>query len=79
MAEMEFKKLIQIRLKHWPVPQVAKQLLSFIGFVNYHKDFIPNFGNMLGISLRSLEPMKMQYIDGKYCSALQSACMFSIL
>ena len=33
-------------VKSWPTPQCTKDVEKFIGFVNYHRDFIPNFANM---------------------------------
>ena len=33
-------------VKEWPVPQNPKQLLSFLGFMNYHRPHIPSFARV---------------------------------
>ena len=33
-------------VKEWPIPQNSKQLLSFLGFVNYHRSHIPSFARV---------------------------------
>ena len=33
-------------VKEWPIPQNPKQLLSFLGFMNYHRAHIPSFAKV---------------------------------
>ena len=33
-------------VKEWPIPQNSKQLLSFWGFMNYHRSHIPSFARV---------------------------------
>ena len=33
-------------VKEWPIPQNPKQLLSFLGFMNYHRSHIPSFAQV---------------------------------
>ena len=33
-------------VKQWPVPSNAKELFSFLGFMNYHRNHIPNLAKV---------------------------------
>lgn len=33
----------------WPVPTTRKELMSFLGFVNYHRDHVPNFAEVTAV------------------------------
>ena len=33
-------------VKEWPVPQNAKELMSFLGFMNYHRNHMPGFAKV---------------------------------
>ena len=33
-------------VKTWPVPQNAKELMSFLGFMNYHRNHMPDFAKV---------------------------------
>ena len=33
-------------VKEWPVPQNSEELQSFLGFINYHQEFISNLSHM---------------------------------
>ena len=33
-------------VKRWPVPQNAKELMSFLGFMNYHRNHMPGFAKV---------------------------------
>ena len=36
-------------VKSWPVPKTAKQVLSFLGFMNYHRNHIKDFGKVSAV------------------------------
>ena len=33
-------------VKEWPVPQNAKEIMSFLGFMNYHRNHMPGFAKV---------------------------------
>ena len=33
-------------VKEWPVPKNAKELMSFLGFMNYHGNHMPGFAKV---------------------------------
>ena len=44
-------------VKNWPIPTNAKQVMSYLGFMNYHRSHTPNFGE-LSASLYTLSNAK---------------------
>ena len=34
------------QIEEWPVPSAKKELESFLGFVNYHRDHVPKFAHL---------------------------------
>ena len=34
------------QIEEWPVPSTKKELESFLGFVNYHRDYEPKFAHL---------------------------------
>ena len=51
-------------VKQWPVPSNAKELFSFLGFMNYHRNHIPNFAKV-SADLYELAHAKLYVWTGK--------------
>ena len=37
------------KVKKWPIPKSVKDVESFLGFINYHREHIPDYGNITGV------------------------------
>ena len=37
------------KVQNWPIPKSVKDVESFLGFVNYHREHIPDYGNISGV------------------------------
>ena len=33
-------------VKHWPIPTNAKQVMTYLGYMNYHRSHTPNFDEL---------------------------------
>ena len=58
-------------VKQWPVPSNAKELFSFLGFMNYHRNHIPNFAKV-SADLYELAHAKLYVWTGKHQSSFQA-------
>ena len=63
--ECDPKKIEDV--KSWPVPDCLKNVRQFLGFVGYHRRFIPNFAN-LTTPLVAFTGKDVPFVWGPVCS-----------
>ena len=59
-------------IKHWPVPELVRDIASFVGFLQFYSKFIPNFEIRVEPLRRIMEREYTEMVGDLWTSDVQS-------